>query len=270
MTNEVTIEGNNIVINKENENTKTMEIPLEDTNSLLGFIKLLKDKGVVDTDIERIKPFITNMFKNPYIEATTELYDYCKALDFEITDDGCFLAYKNVNKDLSSIYDNGKTKHTIGEYTEVKKFDTNRRTECSSGLHFCSKSYLKSYSGDTTIIVKINPEDVVSIPTDYNFTKGRCRKYLTVGIIGKDGDLHTTNIEAVSEGTVKVVKTKERTKIDKNTAVTKAKEANGGRIKETASLMKVHKDDVAKVATIMNISVETVRRNIRKYKQVHK
>ena len=264
LTKDVSISEGKLQIN-DKDTGQTVEIELnEDQSTIVSFISILKEKGVIDTEIERIKPFLTNMFENPYIESTTELYDYCKAQDFEITEDGCFLAYKNVNKDLGSCYDGGKTKHTIGEYTEVEEFNTDRNRDCSNGLHFCSKSYLSYYPGHTTIIVKVNPKDVVAIPTDYNFAKGRCKKYYVVGILGKGGTLNTTNIEAVSEGTVKIVKTKERTKADKKLAKNKAKQSSGGRIAETVSLMETHKNDVAKVAAIMNISVETVKRNMRK------
>ena len=265
LTKDVSISEGKLQIN-DKDTGQTVEIELnEDQSTIVSFISILKEKGVIDTEIERIKPFLTNMFENPYIESTTELYDYCKAQDFEITEDGCFLAYKNVNKDLGSCYDGGKTKHTIGEYTEVEKFNTDRNRDCSNGLHFCSKSYLNYYPGHTTIIVKVNPKDVVAIPTDYNFAKGRCKKYYVVGILGKGGTLNTTNIEAVSEGKVKIVKTKERTKTDKKLAKNKAKQP-GGRIEETVSLMKTHKNNIEKVAKIMGISVETIKRNIRKHK----
>lgn len=231
-----------------------------ESSTLLSFIKLLKEKGVIDSEIEEIKPFLKNMFENPFIDAVTEIYDFCKAMDFEITDDGCFLAYKNVNADLSSIHDNGKTKHVIGEYTEVEAFDTDRHQTCSKGLHFCSKGYLSSYSGDTTIIVKVNPKDVVAIPVDYNNMKGRCRRYLTVGILGKDGDLDTTNIEAMTDNAIKTVKTEEA----REEAKEKAKKTN--RIEQTVSLMLVHNNDAEKVAQIMNITVSTVQRNMRKHR----
>ena len=40
------------------------------------------------------------------------------------------------------------------------------------------------------MILKINPADVVSVPTDYNNSKGRCCKYTVVGIhqYGEDTD----------------------------------------------------------------------------------
>ena len=50
---------------------------------------------------------------------------------------------------------------------------------CAAGLHFCSIEYLNSMWGHNghTMIVKINPADVVSIPVDYNNSKGRCCRY---------------------------------------------------------------------------------------------
>ena len=257
---EVEVTDNAVKIKTKNGSTELDD----DRSSLVKFIKLLKKKGVIDTRIDEIKPFLKKMFENKYIDAVTEIYDFCTQMDFEITKDGNFLAYKNVNDDLSSIWDNGQTKHKIGEYTEVSEFCTDRNQTCSQGLHFCSKGYLSGYSGSKTIIVEIDPRDVVSIPIDYNNMKGRCRRYKTIGILGKDGSLDTTNIEKMTDGKVQTVKTETKRKADKKKAQNQAK--TGGRIEETVSLMKVHKGDVKKVAEIMNISVETVKRNMRKAK----
>lgn len=263
LNNTVTISDNTLTIG---EGTNSINIDLNSSNktTLMSFIKLLKDNGIIDSEIERIKPFLINMFKNTHINAVHEIYDYCKAMDFEITEDGCFIAYKKVRKDLGSIYDSGKTKHAIGQVTKVDVFNTNRNMTCSSGLHFCSKSYLSSFMGDVTIAVKVNPQHVVSIPVDYNFAKGRCSEYVTIGILGDDGTLQTTNIEALTNNKVKIVKTKVKKLADKKLAKSKAK--SGGRINETASLMEIHNNDVYKVADIMLISVETVKRNMRKHR----
>ena len=239
-----------------------------DDSPVIKFITLLKKKGVIDSRINEIKPFLKKMFQNTFINAVEEIYDFCTAMDFEITKDGNFLAYKNVRDDLGSLWDNGETKHVIGEYTEVKNFCTDRNRTCSAGLHFCSKGYLSEYRGDKTIIVEIDPRDVVSIPTDYNNKKGRCRRYKTIGILGKDGSLDTTNIEKMTNGKVQIVKTENRRKADKKKAQYKAKVGN--RITETVSLMNTHNNDVKKVAEIMNISVETVKRNMRKAKAANK
>lgn len=244
----------NVAVEENLLNVAGVIVDLSNTkNPVFQFIELLRQKGVIDTEIERIKPFLKNMFENPFIDAVTEIYDYCKAMDFEITDDGCFLAYKNVREDLGSIYDNGKTKHVIGEYTEEKMYDTNRENHCSAGLHFCSKGYLKCYPGQTTIIVKVNPKDVVSIPTDYHFMKGRCRRYMTVGILENKSDmLADTDIAKMSNNTVKTVK------------ATKTKKPKS-RILQTVQLMKKFKHNKQKVAEKMGISVATVERNMRKF-----
>jgi hypothetical protein len=258
LQNEVTLCKNDLCIKKDDGKVVKLNLDASD-DYLFKFIKLLREKGVIDTEIIRIKPFLENMFKNPFINAVHEIYDFCTKMDFEITDDGCFLAYKNVRSDLGSIHDGGKTKHAIGEYTEVEAFDTDRNQTCSKGLHFCSRNYLRSYPGDVTIIVKVNPMDVVAIPTDYNFEKGRCRKYMTVGILKKNTSLSETDIGAMSNGTVKTVKTATQKILDKNKIAM-------NRIEETAMLMKKFKNNVVKVAKTMHISVSTVKRNMRKYR----
>ena len=245
--NKAIMNSKNVIVEKDT--IKIDGVSVSNTNTpIMKFIKILQEKGVVDSEINRIKPFLENMFKNPFIDAVHEIYDYCKAMDFEITDDGYFLAYKKVRKDLGSIFDKGKTKHKIGEYTEVKMYDTERTNVCSKGLHFCSKSYLQYYPGEVIIIVKVNPMDVVSIPVDYNFAKGRCRKYLVVGIL----DYKNKTLKDVDEST-----------LDKSVGTILRNES---RIEETVRLMKKY-NNKEQVADEMGISVSTVERNIRKYKE---
>lgn len=175
----------NIVINDSTFKIGELELH-EDVvkdNKLFQFIKQLKEAGLTDSHIERVKPFIKNMFDNPFIDAVEELFDYCCVHDFVITKDGCFLAYKNVDKNYNSIHaspDGTHLNHSIGSIVKEKYYDTDRTQTCSKGLHFCSKGYLKYYPGDRTVIVKVNPKDVVSIPIDYSFMKGRCREYKVI------------------------------------------------------------------------------------------
>ena len=253
LTKTVKFQNNKLIV--ELSDKEFYEIPEE--QKIQSFIKLLKDNGTIDEDIEYIKPFLLNMFENPYIDAVTELYDFIKVGDFEITSDGCFLAYKKVNKNLGSFFDNGATKHKINEYTSVNEFDTNRNNLCSKGLHFCSKNYLELYKEGITIIVKINPKDVVAIPEDYNYLKGRCKRYMTVGIIDEEDSLKDINVSAMLNKNVNTVHSKEKKKEKKDIV---------NRITQTYNLMQQH-NNVNTVANIMNISVETVKRNLRKYRQ---
>jgi len=56
---------------------------------------------------------------------------------------------------------------------------------CSQGLHAGALNYVASYgsveAGDKIVIVKINPQDVVSVPSDCNCEKLRTCRYEVVG-----------------------------------------------------------------------------------------
>lgn len=171
--------------------------------------------------------FLENLMNNPSKQAVDELYLFMESGQLPITEDGCFIAYKRVTSDyldchskkvLNKPYDlitkddiercgfvyqdwcyeyttsNGVTVTMYDVTQELvvsmlrNTVDDKRDNTCSEGLHFCSQQYLKSFSGGRTVLVKINPADVVSIPSDYNNTKGRTCKYIVVGEL--DADQH--------------------------------------------------------------------------------
>jgi len=134
-------------------------------------------------DMSPMFKFVENLYQNPSRRAVNELYGFLEATDLPITDDGCFLAYKMVRDDYKSHYD-GKTDNSIGVHVSIQRnqVDEDADRTCSYGLHFCSQGYLGSYaSHGRVVILKINPRDVVSIPTDYNNSKGRACAYDVVG-----------------------------------------------------------------------------------------
>lgn len=144
-------------------------------------VSMLKEDFPVDPFVN----FIDNLMQNPSKRAVDELYSFLEAGNLPITPDGHFLAYKKVTEDFKDIY-TGKLDNSVGAVVEMERnqVDDNKDRTCSSGLHFCSKEYLKSAyceRGKKTVIVKINPRDVVSIPSDYNNTKGRTCRYEVVG-----------------------------------------------------------------------------------------
>ena len=127
-------------------------------------------------DAEPMVRFLENLMSNPSKRAVDELYGFLEATALPITEDGCFLAYKKVRDDYRDFY-TGKMDNSIGQVLEMPRnqVDDERDRTCSYGLHFCSLSYLPHYMGGQgrVLLVKVNPANVVSIPNDYDFAKGR-------------------------------------------------------------------------------------------------
>ncbi len=153
--------------------------------------------------------FMNNLMQNPSKASVDELYLFLEATELPITSDGCFIAYKMVNDDYTSIHDS-KFMNKPDTVVSMPRnmVDDNRSRTCSQGLHFCSRKYLPHYgtgSGTRLLLVKINPADVVSIPSDYNNAKGRASKYLIWKDITEpgwrekylNGDYTTKSVEVV-------------------------------------------------------------------------
>ena len=137
--------------------------------------------------IEPMIAFMENLMQNPSKRAVTELYGFLEKGNLPITPDGHFLAYKKVKQDYKDCY-TGTMDNSVGQTVEMERnrVDDDKDRTCSTGLHFCSREYLNHFGGERVIIVKINPRDVVSIPADYNDTKGRACRYEVIDEIDKE------------------------------------------------------------------------------------
>lgn len=137
--------------------------------------------------IEPMVAFMENLMLNPSRRAVTELYGFLEKNNLPITPDGHFLAFKKIKLDYTDVY-TGKMDNSVGKVVEMERNEVNDDKEqtCSAGLHFCSRDYLGHFGGERIVIVKINPADVVSIPTDYNDSKGRACRYEVIDEIDKD------------------------------------------------------------------------------------
>ena len=139
--------------------------------------------------IEPMVNFMENLYQNPSKRAVTELYGFLEKCNLPITPDGHFLAYKKVRANYMDVH-SGTMDNSVGQIVEMERHDVddNKDNTCSTGLHFCSQSYLNSFGGERTVIVKINPRDVVSIPSDYNDAKGRACRYEVIGEMEVEAD----------------------------------------------------------------------------------
>jgi hypothetical protein len=135
--------------------------------------------------IEPLVKFMENLLENPSKRSVDELYGFLEKNNLPITPDGHFLAYKKVREDYKDVH-SGTMDNSPGQVVTMprNKVDDDKDRTCSTGLHFCSEGYLKHFGGARTVIVKINPRDVVSIPSDYDNTKGRACQYEVIGEVG--------------------------------------------------------------------------------------
>lgn len=156
-------------------------------------------------DYKRLMRFFDRLMVNPSARAVEELYKFLEHKAMPLTDDGCFLAYKGVQSDFYSITggdknkvlkgkvnDRGQIFNGIGEEIEVMRnyVNDNANVGCSSGLHAGSHQYASDFGrSGKLLIVKIDPADVVSIPTDCSCQKLRTSRYVVVEEVKHDTQL---------------------------------------------------------------------------------
>lgn len=167
-----------------------------------------------DFNLKPLFRLLENIEKNPEAFSREELYLFLNHNDLPITNDGHFLAYKMVRSDYKDIY-TGTLDNSVGKVVQMDRTDVdpNRNRTCSKGLHFCSYDYIPQayHTGSNPeyrlLVLKINPADVVSIPSDYNNSKGRCWRYEVVDELLDFSDKldkgytkdHSTTVDEVDE-----------------------------------------------------------------------
>lgn len=156
-----------------------------------------KVRGLVEEGlpVSLFAKFWENIQNNPSSSSVRELYDFLAYKELPLTEDGCFLAYKGLNNDYWSISGNAKTLvvkgktdssgkifNGVGEEIEVirRDVDDNRNNHCSFGLHVGSSDYAQGFSRGKLVVVKVNPKDVVSVPSDYDCQKCRVSAYKVI------------------------------------------------------------------------------------------
>jgi hypothetical protein len=131
--------------------------------------------------INHMLAFLGNLMQNPSNSAVEELYDFLEACSLPITEDGYFVAYKRIRADWTDVH-SGKYDNRVGAKPNMPRnlVDDRRENTCSDGLHVCSLNYLAHFGGERLVLCKVNPRDVVSIPSDYGNTKMRVCQYEVV------------------------------------------------------------------------------------------
>lgn len=104
-------------------------------------------------------------------------------LEVSVKSDVCDVEYIDIHS--------GTFNNTPGMVVKMdrKLCDPNSSVHCSTGLHCSNVRYARSFgsTGDTIVIVKVNPEHVVSVPHD-GFEKIRCCEYTVLAVFEEIGE----------------------------------------------------------------------------------
>lgn len=178
---------------KEAENGQLMfEEKIKVPKELAEKIEEFKRLGFDQSGLEK---FWKKCLQNPEPKSIEMLFRFLENANLTICPDGDFLAYKGVNEDFTDCHtgsiDNSPGKEVTMPREEVV-FDPN--SACHRGLHVGSFDYASTF-GRKTLLVRVNPKDVVSVPYDLNSQKMRVCRYVVekVYVSGKSLSTGQTN-----------------------------------------------------------------------------
>jgi|VirMetMinimDraft_7_1064189.scaffolds.fasta_scaffold00418_23 hypothetical protein len=98
--------------------------------------------------------------------------------------------YKGLSEEKGTVYTDSYTKTmqiTIGKAVSIPRTECDARQDytCSHGLHVAGKEWLVNSGsfGTTSIMVLVNPADVVAVPPSDNYGKMRTCRYFPIKVI---------------------------------------------------------------------------------------
>ena len=154
----------------------------EVVNSMTERLVSMMENGV--DGVRTFARFFENLMKVQDKRVVEELYNFLQHNAIKLNEDGSFTGYKAVREDYLDKY-TGKINNTPGVTVEMPRslVDDDKDRTCSVGLHVGNIDYVKMYGSgcsDRIVTVKVWPEDVVSVPSDYQGQKLRACKYTVI------------------------------------------------------------------------------------------
>lgn len=161
-------------------------------------LRMAKEKN---PRLSALVKFMENVSQNPSEKSRNSLYDWILNLEKQdekltITKDGMILAYKGVSIDaegvsrsihsgpgiVDGVTMNCHLPNKEGSIVEISRsyVDADTAVGCSTGLHAGTWAYAHGFARGRTLIVEINPRDVVSVPDDCAFQKLRVSRYVVI------------------------------------------------------------------------------------------
>ena len=134
--------------------------------------------------------FLEKLMTNPEQRSIEQLYNYLNIYKLPICEDGDFIAQKKVSSDFKDLH-TGSFDNSVGRIVEEDRaiLDPNPINGCGRGLHVGSEDFVSRFgSNGITILCKINPRDVVSIPFEANYAKMRVCRYEVIATLGENNN----------------------------------------------------------------------------------
>jgi hypothetical protein len=197
-------------------------------------------------DLMPLVLFLKNLEDNVSRQSRESLFNWLTEQRLEIDREGMVIGYRGLRSDMHSYHSGGayvltKEQRAIGmpepgvwidghipnEVGSIismdrRDVDDNSTVGCSYGLHVGSFSYASSWAdGETTVAIRINPRDVVSVPTG-EFSKMRVCRYEVLSHINEGVDHEPVavpenaigpNVEATEKALDQLVPTEFRKKM---------------------------------------------------------
>lgn len=146
--------------------------------------------------------YLRNLYQNVSRRAIQESYRWSSQKGLPITEDGMLLGYKGVavhtgepimdllgntinEGDFVDKYTRVSYRNNVGDSPQMNRRSVNddHTNGCAEGLHVGTFEYAKDLAGNgPVVLVKFNPKDIVSVPSDCNCQKMRVSEYTVIGV----------------------------------------------------------------------------------------
>jgi len=147
--------------------------------------------------------YLDRLYQNISNRAVTESYNWCSHKGLPITPDGYLVGYKGVSVysgqnatdkmdrplqdgDLVDKYTGNSFRNNIADECTMnrRQVSDNCGDGCAAGLHVGTYEYASDWAGNDgkVILVKFDPADIVSVPTDCHHQKMRVSKYTVISV----------------------------------------------------------------------------------------
>ena len=164
------------------------------TKQILRFI----DEG---NDFRPLVNFFEKVQQNPEQHSRENLYRWLDAADFTLAANGDIIGYKGIASDGNGGYVSihsgraivngevveGRIPNAPGSIIEMPRSEVtfDPSVGCHTGLHIGTWDYAYSFGRGGVLEVRVNPRDVVSVPTDSGDQKLRACRYEVVDILSE-------------------------------------------------------------------------------------